>query len=185
MRRLSHLQSSVVPAANALSPMSRYSAQRSKSRDPTSSPALAQMQTPMEYGGGLDISKEFGGIFKKVTAGLDFEFSYSVGKATAFNTITACPPNDLYNYTITWGLQDYRYVWYIRGNLHYYNPRDPLTRCSGDRDKYRGQTVPFDLYVPATQAGAKDDAAAEVQFQCCTDSRSGSYPDSPVCPNAT
>ncbi|KAL8804413.1 MAG: hypothetical protein Q9200_005845 [Gallowayella weberi] len=129
--------------------------------------------------------REFGGIFKKVTAGLDFEFSYSVGKATAFNTITACPPNDLYNYTITWGLQDYRYVWYIKGNLHYYDPRDPLTRCSGDRDKYRGQTVPFDLYVPATQAGAKDDAAAEVQFQCCTDSRSGSYPDSPVCPNAT
>ncbi|KAL8690596.1 MAG: hypothetical protein Q9224_004370, partial [Gallowayella concinna] len=110
--------------------------------------------------------REFGGIFKKVTAGLDFEFSYSVGKATAFNTITACPPNDLYNYTITWGLQDYRYVWYIKGNLHYYDPKDPLTRCSGDRDKYRGQTVPFDLYVPATQAGAKDDAAAEVQFQC-------------------
>lgn len=120
-----------------------------------------------------------------MTAGLDFEFSYSVAKATAFNTITACPPNDLYNYTITWGLQDYRYIWYIRGSLKYYNPKDPLIRCSGDRDKYRGQTVPFDLWVPATQAGAKDDAAAEVQFQCCTDSRSGNYPDSPMCPNAT
>ncbi|KAI4089489.1 MAG: hypothetical protein LQ339_008550, partial [Xanthoria mediterranea] len=106
-------------------------------------------------------SQKFGGIFKKVSAGLDFEFSYSVGKATAFNTITACPPNDLYNYTITWGLQDYRYIWYIRGNLHYYDPKDPLMRCSGDRVTYKGQTVPFELYVPATQAGAKDDAAAE------------------------
>lgn len=58
-------------------------------------------------------------------------------------------------------------------------------RCSGDRIKYKGQTVPFELYVPATQAGAKDDAAAEVQFQCCTDSRAGTFPGSPVCPNAS
>ncbi|KAL8671417.1 MAG: hypothetical protein Q9168_004090, partial [Polycauliona sp. 1 TL-2023] len=83
-----------------------------------------------QVGGGLDISREFSGIFDKVTGGLDFEFSYSIGKATAFNTVTACPPNDLYNYTITWGLQDYRYVWHITGQLAYGADKDPLARCS-------------------------------------------------------
>ncbi|KAL8850887.1 MAG: hypothetical protein Q9221_004200 [Calogaya cf. arnoldii] len=128
---------------------------------------------------------EFTSIFKKVTAGLDFSINYSVGKATAFNTITGCPPNDLYNYTITLGLQDYRYIWHITGNLKYGAAHDPLARCSGDRLKYRGQTVLFTLDVPATQAGAKDDAAAEVQFQCCTDSRGETYPVSPVSPDAS
>ncbi|KAL8951169.1 MAG: hypothetical protein Q9222_002829 [Ikaeria aurantiellina] len=138
----------------------------------------------LQYGGGLDIAQAFASIAKEATATLGFEFSYSTSKTTAFNTITACAPNDLYNYTITWGLQDWRYSWHITGQMTF-GGHDPLARCSGDRVKFAGQTVPYDVYVPAVQEGASSNAGAEIQFGCCTDSRGPTYPDYAVCPDAS
>lgn len=44
---------------------------------------------------------------------------------------------------------------------------------------------PFEQWYPARQEGASEGAEVEIEFQCCTDSRSGSYPGNPVCPDAT
>ena len=125
---------------------------------------------------------------KILTLGIGLNPSFSISKTTgtAVSAIAGCPSNKLYNYTITWGLQDYQYQWHVIGTKEY-GGYDPLMRnCDADQIAHKdGGTFPFEMYYPAQQAGAQDDASSEVEFQCCTDSMSGTYPNNPVCPAAT
>lgn len=125
---------------------------------------------------------------KILTLGLGLNPSFSISKTTgtAVAAIAACPANKDYDYTITWGLQDYQYKWHVVGTKTY-GGWDPLMRmCDADQLAHKdGGTFPFDMYYPAKQDGAEDDSSAEVEFQCCTDSMSGTMPNNPVCPPAT
>ena len=85
-------------------------------------------------------------ITKIITLGLGLNPSFSIAKTTgtAVSAITACPANALYNYTITWGLQDYQYQWHVTGTKEY-GGWDPLMRdCDADQIAHKdGGTFPF------------------------------------------
>ncbi|KAG8531863.1 uncharacterized protein KY384_003499 [Bacidia gigantensis] len=136
---------------------------------------------------GLDLEGDRT-ISKILTLGLGLNPQFSIAKTTgtAVSAISACPANDMYNFTITWGLQYYQYSWHVTGTKTYYG-YDPLQRCAdSDVISHRnGGTIPYDEYYPAKQDGAQDGSDSEVEFQCCVDSRSYPYPDNPVCPDAT
>ena len=116
----------------------------------------------------------------------NFEISTTTGTATSATII--CPTNKDTgtNDTITWGLQYYQYSYEVQGTKGY-GGWDPMMRnCDADQIAHKqGGTFPYDMTFPAKQTGAQDDASAEVEFQCCTDTMSDSFLGSPVCPAAT
>ncbi|KAL8762213.1 MAG: hypothetical protein Q9194_007589 [Teloschistes cf. exilis] len=138
----------------------------------------------VQGGAGLDLDHDFSQLLKK---GLGLEASFSISKTTitGVSGTVICPTNTLKNDTITWGLIHWDYKYTVTGTKSYggYNPL--MNHCSADEIEHAGeQGVPFSITSPALQGGSDEGASAEVEFQCCTDSRSGGWVGSPVCPDA-
>ncbi|MCJ1279342.1 hypothetical protein MMC21_007166 [Puttea exsequens] len=145
----------------------------------------------VSIGGDLDITRDFTKILSLGAAFTPgFSISITTGSATAANTV--CPANtgSGNNYTITWGLQYYQYSYQLTGTKTY-GGYDPLmNQCDADQIEHGrgddvGKPLPWSVIFPASQAGAQNNAQNEIEFQCCTDTESSPWPNSPVCPAAS